>query len=383
MKNGLENKYIIKNNKKLYFGYTTGSCAAASAKAGTLMLFTGNRQESVKLMTPKGIELNLKILDVEMNSQYILCAVKKDSGDDPDVTNGILVYTKVSKTSTEEIKVDGGLGVGKVTKEGLEQAVGSAAINKVPRKMIMENVKKVCEDFDYHGGIHVEVIIPEGVEIAKKTFNPRLGIEGGISVLGTSGIVEPMSEAALIESIRVEMKMKAAQGYEYLIITPGNYGTDFSLENLKLSEKQLIKCSNYVGETMDIALELGIKGILFVSHIGKFIKVAGGIMNTHSAFADSRLELIAANAARAGADIQTVKEILDCISTDEAVAILMKRNLGELTIKYIIEKIQFYLNKRSDGKIETGIILFSNAFGKLGNSENISNLLENIKEMDE
>lgn len=383
MKNGLENQYIIKNNKKLYFGYTTGSCAAASAKAGTLMLFTGNRQESVKLMTPKGIELNLKILDVEMNNQYILCAVKKDSGDDPDVTNGILVYTKVSKTSTEEIKVDGGLGVGKVTKEGLEQGVGSAAINKVPRKMIMENVKKVCEDFDYHGGIHVEVIIPEGVEIAKKTFNPRLGIEGGISVLGTSGIVEPMSEAALIESIRVEMKMKAAQGYEYLIITPGNYGTDFSLENLKLSEKYLIKCSNYVGETMDIALELGIKGILFVSHVGKFIKVAGGIMNTHSAFADSRLELIAANAARAGADIRTVREILDCISTDEAVSILMKKNLTELTMKYIIDKIQFYLNKRSDGKIETGIILFSNAFGKLGNSENISNLLENIKEMDE
>lgn len=383
MKNGLENKYIIKNNKKLYFGYTTGSCAAASAKAGTLMLFTGNRQESVKLMTPKGIELNLEILDVKMNNQYVLCAVKKYSGDDPDVTNGILVYTKVSKTDTGEIKVDGGLGVGRVTGKGLEQAVGSAAINKIPRRMIMENVKKVCEDFDYHGGIYVEVIIPEGVEIAKKTFNPRLGIEGGISVLGTSGIVEPMSEAALIESIRVEMKMKAAQGYEYLIITPGNYGTDFSLENLKLSEKYLIKCSNYVGETMDIALELGIKGILFVSHIGKFIKVAGGIMNTHSAFADSRLELIAANAARAGADIQTVKEILDCISTDEAVAILMKRNLGELTIKYIIEKIQFYLNKRSDGKIETGIILFSNAFGKLGNSENISNLLENIKEMDE
>lgn len=380
MKNGLEDKYIIKNNKKLYYGYTTGSCATAAAKAGALMLFTGIKQESVKVMTPKGILLNLEILDIEIKEDYVKCAVKKYSGDDPDVTNGILIYAKVSKNKASEITIDGGLGVGRVTKRGLEQPIGGAAINKIPRKMIYENVKEVLGDFDYLGGIDVEIIIPEGVEKAKKTFNPMLGIVGGISVLGTSGIVEPMSEAALVDSIRVEMKMKIADGCEYLIITPGNYGTDFTLENLKLPERFLLKCSNYVGETIDMALELGIKGILFISHIGKFIKVAGGIMNTHSAYADSRLELIAANAVRAGADLETVGKILNCISTDDAISILKEKDLQDKTIDVILDKIQFHLNKRTYGEIETGIILFSNAHGKLGASKNVDHILRKMKE---
>ncbi|SHI76344.1 cobalt-precorrin-5B (C(1))-methyltransferase CbiD [Parasporobacterium paucivorans] len=381
MKTGLEDKYILKNNKKLYFGYTTGSCAAASAKAGALMLFTGIPQERIDLMTPKGILLHLEIVEIRIEKDEVICAVRKNGGDDPDATHGILIYTRVKKNAYDEIRIDGGIGVGRVTKKGLEQEIGSAAINKVPRKMIRENVKKVCEDFDYNGGLDIEVFVPEGEAVAKKTFNPMLGIIGGISVLGTSGIVMPMSEAALIDSIRVEMRVKKeSNDSDYLIVTPGNYGTYFSIDNLNLPDDFMLKCSNYVGETVDIALELGIRGILFVSHIGKFIKLSGGIMNTHSAFADSRMELMAANALRAGADVETAARILECINTEDAVSVLDESGLLEPAVKIILDKIRFYLDKRSCGRLETAVILFSNEYGKLGCTENVEGLLEKIKE---
>lgn len=380
MKNGLEDKYIIKNNKKLYFGYTTGSCAAAASKAATIMLFTGKKVDSIELMTPKGILLTLSILDIQIEKEYVKCAIKKYSGDDPDVTNGILVYSKVSKNQVNKINIDGGIGVGRVTKKGLEQPVGKAAINKVPQEMITHNVKEVLNDFEYSGGVDIEISIPEGVEKAKKTFNPRLGIEGGISVLGTSGIVEPMSEAALIESIRVEMKMRVVQGGEFLIITPGNYGSSFTLENLMIDDRFLVKCSNYVGEAIDIALELGIKGILFISHIGKLIKVAGGIMNTHSSNADSRLEIFAANAINAGADIETAKAILNCTTTDEAISLIKDKSIYTETFNSIVEKAKYYLDKRAHEEINTAVIVFSNEYGELGRTNNVDEILDRIKE---
>ncbi len=380
MKNGLEDKYIIKNNKKLYFGYTTGSCAAAATKAATIMLFTGKKVESIQLMTPKGIMLTLSVLEIQITKDYVKCAVKKFSGDDPDVTDGIMVYSKVSKNSENTFFIDGGVGVGRVTKKGLEQPVGNAAINRVPREMILNCVKEVIHDFEYFGGIDVEISIPEGVEIARKTFNPRLGIEGGISVLGTSGIVEPMSEAALIDSIRFEMKMRVAQGSEYLIITPGNYGSGFTLENFDVDEKFLVKCSNYIGEAIDIALELGVKGILFISHIGKFIKIAGGIMNTHSSFADSRMEIFMANAINAGADLEIAKEILKCGTTDEAISMIKDTEIYEATFENIIGKVKYYIDKRAQEEIDISLIVFSNEYGELGRTKNVDEILSRIKE---
>lgn len=379
--NGLEHQYIIKNNKKLKLGYTTGSCAAASAKAATIMLLTGREVDNVELMTPKGILLKLKIQDIRMEQSWVCCAVEKDSGDDPDITNGILVYAKVSKNQEGIIFIDGGTGVGRVTKTGLEQPIGSAAINKVPRQMIQEAVREVCEENDYHGGIHVEIIIPEGVEIGKKTFNPKLGIEGGISILGTSGIVEPMSEAALIESIRIEVRMLAANRMKYLLVTPGNYGVNFSKEILSISITNAVKCSNYVGEVVDIAVEEGFQGILFISHIGKFIKVAGGIMNTHSRYADARMEIMTANAILAGASISTARNLLTCTTTDEAIGILThaesagQKGLLEKTMNFITEKIHYHLDHRAYGRLEVGVILFSNQYGLLGQTKNGEDLL--------
>ena len=378
-KTGLEQYYILKNNKKLHYGYTTGTCAAAASKAAAEMLLSGHKVQEVELMTPKGIPLCLGIEEISMEKEKVSCAVRKDGGDDPDATHGILIFSSVKKIPEKRIVIDGGIGVGRVTKKGLEQGVGNAAINRVPREMIANEVKEICEAAGFEGGISVEICVPEGEEIAKKTFNPKLGIEGGISILGTSGIVIPMSEEALIASIRVEMEMKKANGAQYLLITPGNYGADFCRSEMKLNLDNAMKCSNYVGETIDMAVSLGIKGILFVAHLGKFIKVAGGIMNTHSRCADSRAEIMASNAIRAGVSLETAKKLLDTVTTDEAVSILNKTGQTEAVMKKVTEKIRFYLQNRANGMIETEAVIFSNEHGFLGKTEGADRLLDEIK----
>ena len=379
-KTGLEDYYILKNNKKLHYGYTTGTCAAAASKAAVEMLLSGHTVDEVELMTPKGIRVFLEIEEISIEKDKVCCAVRKDGGDDPDATHGILIFSTVKKIPDKKIAIDGGSGVGRVTKKGLEQPVGSAAINRVPREMIANEVKEICEAMGYEGGISIEISVPEGKEIAKKTFNPKLGIEGGISILGTSGIVIPMSEEALIASIRVEMEMKRANGAKYLLITPGNYGADFCQSELKLNLDHAMKCSNYVGETIDMAVSLGIKGILFVAHIGKFIKVAGGIMNTHSRCADSRAEIMASNAVRAGSSLETVKRLLDTVTTDEAVSILNETGETQAVMEKVTEKIRFYLQNRANGMIETEAVIFSKEHGLLGKTVGADKLLEKIKE---
>lgn len=322
-----------------------------------------------------------------------------------------------------EVEIDGGKGVGRVTKPGLEQPVGAAAINKVPRQMIREGVQSVCAQYGYHGKIRIVISVQGGEEVGKRTFNPHLGIEVGISILGTSGIVVPMSEQALIESIRIEMRQKVKGGETYLLITPGNYGADFlkkewaqaddakrsmakrseeengdgrenASENL-FEEKDIVnflsrmeylrpedsmKCSNYVGDTLDMAVELGVKGILFVSHIGKFVKVSGGIMNTHSAHADCRAELMAAQAIRAGADLETAQQLLASNTTDEALEILQPTGLMKKTMEIMIERIIKHLQKHCMGQLQTEVVLFSNQFGYLGRSEGADALLEKMEE---
>lgn len=379
MTTGLEGKYVIKNNKKLAFGYTTGTCAAAAAKAAALMLFSRQQPEYVDIMTPKGIPLHLKVEDTRLEEDFALCAVQKDAGDDPDVTHGAYIYAKVKLGETgslADVKLDGGIGVGRVTKPGLEQAVGEAAINKVPRQMIKQEVLQICKEWNYKGDILVEISVPQGEELAKRTFNPRLGIMGGISILGTSGIVEPMSEQALISSIQLEMRMQRNNGWEYLLISPGNYGAAFLEENFKVNRDKILKCSNYVGETLDTAVELGYKGLVLTGNIGKFIKVAGGIMNTHSRNSDSRMEILAANALKAGADVCVVSEILEALTAEEGIGILKKYNLLEATMKLVMEKIYFYMNNRTYGNLELGIIVFSNEYGELGRIGKIDGLIE-------
>lgn len=378
MKNGLEDYYVIRGNKKMRFGYTTGSCAAAACKGATEILLGGKKQETVQLMTPKGILLTLQLQDIQIEEGKVTCAIQKDAGDDPDTTNGIFVYATVSKTQAPGITLDGGVGVGRVTKAGLSQKIGEAAINPVPKAMILREAAQTAEKYDYEGGLKIIISVPEGVEIGKKTFNPRLGIVGGISILGTSGIVEPMSEAALVQSIRVEMKQHFSQGEEYILATPGNYGADYLREHMNLPYEKNIKCSNYVGETIDMAIDMGVKGILFIAHIGKFVKVAAGIMNTHSHSADARMEVLASNAIRAGAPLECARQILNASTTDEALDILNQYQMTQKTMKEILDRIQFYLNHRSYEQILLGAVIFSNTCGYLGQTADAAELIEKI-----
>ena len=367
--------------KKLRRGYTTGTCAQAATKAAMMMLLGNVDVDRVTVSLPGKEVLTLKISGIQKENSHegnqeiesVSCAVKKDSGDDPDITNGILVYSKVTKTESAVI-LDGGIGVGRVTKPGLDQPVGNAAINKVPRQMILGEVKEVCELYGYHGGIRVEISIPQGVELAKKTFNPRLGIEGGISVLGTSGIVEPMSEQALLDTIELEMKVKRAAGKNYLIMAPGNYGLDFLREAYGIQDKDVVKCSNYIGQSIDMAAECRFKGMVLAGHIGKLIKVSGGIMNTHSRWADCRMDLLASAMLRAGLSGERARQILDCVTTDDALALLSEEE-RKVTIVQIMKSIEKYLEYRMAEKMPVGAILYSNVYGILGKTSRVDELM--------
>lgn len=386
-KTGLEDYYVVRNQKKLRFGYTTGSCAAGAARGAAELLLGEDEIEEAELMTPKGILLHLELLDIKRDENAASCAVRKDAGDDPDTTNGILVYAKVEKFQIrsdreDRIVIDGGTGVGRVTKPGLSQKIGEAAINPVPRAMILQAVEEIADRYHYEGGLKVTISVPEGEKIARKTFNPRLGIVGGISILGTSGIVEPMSEKALIDSIRVEMSQHAAMGEQYMLVTPGNYGADYLREHMALPFEKNIKCSNYVGETIDMAVDMGVKGILFISHIGKFVKVAAGIMNTHSHSADARMEVLCANAIRAGGDLACARSILQCNTTDEALRVLDENHILRETMKEITDRIQFYLDHRSYQQILLGAVIFSNEYGYLGQTEHAAELINKISKGD-
>ena len=369
-------EYQFSQGKNLRCGYTTGSCATAAAKAAATMLLTGERVDSVRIDTPKGIALNLEPLEVELAENYVSCAIRKDSGDDPDDTNGILVFAKVERTAEPGVHIEGGVGVGRVTKPGLACAVGGPAINPTPRRMITSEVSSVMEQTGYADGLVVTISIPEGVEIAKKTFNPRLGIIGGLSVLGTSGIVEPMSEKALIETMYVEMRAQKARGNKDLLVFFGNYGEDFTRDVMQLDLEGAVTCSNFVGELLDYAVYLGFETLLLIGHSGKLVKLAQGVMNTHSKYADCRTELFALQAMFHGASVEVGKEIYGCLTTDEVTKILKREQLFEPVIEQVTQKIDFYMQHRVHGKIKTAAFMFSNVYGILGKTEHADALIQ-------
>ncbi|MDE6388074.1 MAG: cobalt-precorrin-5B (C(1))-methyltransferase CbiD [Lachnospiraceae bacterium] len=364
------------------YGFTTGSCAAAAAKAAAYMLLTGQAKDRITIETPKGIKYDTAILDIRRKENEVSCAVEKDGGDDPDITTGAWVYAKVSyaaplscteretcgESVEQRIRIEGGAGVGRVTRKGLDQPVGNAAINHVPREMIQKEVAEVCKLADYEGGLTVEISVPEGEKLAVRTFNPRLGIVGGISILGTSGIVEPMSNQAILDTIRVELRQRREEGFDYVAVSPGNYGLDFMKKKYGYDLDRSVKCSNFIGETIDMAVELGFRRMLLTGHIGKLIKVAGGIMNTHSREADCRMELLAAFCVREQVEMSQVCRILECVTTQEAIPILQASGKTQQVMDKVAERICYYTENRSGGKMETDCVLYANEFGELAKS---------------
>lgn len=351
-------EYIYKGSQKMRCGYTTGSCAAAAAKGAAEMLFTGRIVDTVELMTPKGILLRPDITEPVIEKDRASCAVVKDSGDDPDVTNGIRVFAEV-RLADSGVKISGGVGIGRVTKAGLDQPVGEAAINSVPRRMITESVLEIAEKYGYSGGFEVTVSVPEGVELASKTYNPRMGIEGGISIIGTSGIVEPMSNSALVETIRTEAKMRRAEGQRNMLLTIGNYSESFVQNELPFSLERSVTCSNFIGEAIDIGMELGFESILIVGHIGKLVKLGAGIMNTHSSWADGRMDVLVTCGVLAGADTEALKKLPDCATADAAMDILDEAGYLDDTVRVLEKRMDYYLNARVKNEIRIAAISFS------------------------
>ncbi len=436
------------------YGFTTGSCAAAAAKAAAYMLLTGKIKNCITIETPKGIPYTAEVTDIVRGESQVSCAVVKDGGDDPDVTSGSKICATVTADNRGDgekklLQIDGGKGVGRVTRPGLDQPVGNAAINHVPREMITREVQEVCRicDFhgtlhilisvpdgealaertfnprlgivggkgvgrvtrpgldqpvgnaainhvpremitrevqevcricDFHGTLHILISVPDGEALAERTFNPRLGIVGGISILGTTGIVEPMSSQALKETIRVELRQQRAEGQTIAAVSPGNYGLDFMQQTYGYDLDRSVKCSNFIGETIDMAAELGFCAMLLTGHIGKLIKVAGGIMNTHSHEGDCRMELLAAAGIRENVSLECLKKILDCVTTEEALAFIDAEGKKEDVMEDIMKKIDFYLKKRAAGRLQIECIVYSNTYGLLGMTAKAEELLRRL-----
>lgn len=411
--------------QKLRSGFTTGTCGAAAAKAAACWFF---RQEvnRVTLMTPKGVEAVFPA-EKRLEEGKTWFAVQKDAGDDPDVTDKAWIYASIRACRGDELTrvpetwyqsgeypflfLTGGAGIGIVTKPGLACPVGKHAINPIPRSMIFQAVGQIMEEAGEQIPCLISIRIPEGVELAAKTFNPRLGIEGGISVLGTSGIVEPMSEQALLDTIRLEIHMKAEAGEKSLILTPGNYGERFLKEELGLSLKTAVTCSNFVADAVESAAKEGFCRVLFAGHVGKLIKVAGGVRNTHSKYGDRRMEIMAEcleicgqerresqgeNEAEENGEVRAslrdqvseqewtarIEKIKLSNTTEEALEHLEAWGWRNLVMKQAVNRIWRQMNQWAEGKVQVEVVTFSTVYGILGKSKNSMAMIEEWRTKD-
>lgn len=382
-------QYVIKNQKQLRRGITTGTCAAAAVRAASELLLLGIKKEHVLVHTPAGMDVTVPVFFSSGGEEEAEFMVVKDSGDDPDVTNHAEIYARVQIVKDQRqippmafrderfpfLYLEGGEGIGRVTKKGLEQAVGQAAINRVPRAMIFEAAGEICHLAECERELLITVRIPAGKELAERTFNPRLGIKGGISVLGTTGILEPMSEKAIVDTIEAEIRLRAAQGVKNLLVTPGNYGRGYVSEYLHMELKDSVKCSNYIGETLDLAVAYHMERLLLVGNIGKLVKLAAGIMNTHSKVADGRCELFALHTVLCGGSAKMAAEIMECINTEEILRLLIQWELKEAVMTSLCKKIEEHVMSRVGGKLEIGVMLFSEHYGFLGQTKGTEKLL--------
>lgn len=388
-------KFTVKNGKKLKYGFTTGSCAAAASAAAAAMLLSGQKVYQADILLPSGEQVSLPICETEIGENRVACTVIKDGGDDPDATHGAQITAAVSRTPfprgkalpvrRDNLTLTAGTGVGVVTAKGLQCAVGEPAINPVPRRMIFENVQRVCRKYCQSEAdlqntpLYIQISVPEGETIAPKTYNPRLGITGGISILGTTGIVDPMSEKALIDTIKAVIDKQYTENQERILLAPGNYGRDFCKEYMGLDIEKAVPVSNYIGEALDYVKYKGFKEILLVGHTGKLIKLAAGIMNTHSSYADGRMEVIGVHSAICGADSQTVKAITECITTDDAFNLIKEEPYYEAVKERILEKILYHLNFRLKDQVHIETVLFTSDRRHIMKSPGADRLTETIR----
>jgi cobalt-precorrin-5B (C1)-methyltransferase len=351
--------YVIKDGKKLRCGYTTGSCAAAAAKAAAHMLITGEVVETIEIDTPAGIKLKLNVCKPKLSEGYASCCIVKDAGDDPDVTDNMEIFARLSKREDGVINISGGEGIGVITRKGFWGEVGQAAINPVPRKMIAEEIAKISDC-----GFDVSIYAPAGVETAKRTFNANIGIKGGISIIGTSGIVEPMSDEALKKTIYLEIDAALESGTEQIVLFPGNYGENV-VNSLELSGAK-IKVSNFIGDALMYINEKKLTNITLVGHIGKLCKLSIGAFNTHSKLCDVRIEAFVYYLALRGASRELLSVVNSCVTSEEAVKILQENSCHEIfddMAKGCEDRIRRYLKNEA---LNIKVIMYSMDYGILG-----------------
>lgn len=402
-------EFVYIDGKKYRRGYTTGSCATAVSKAAVYMLLTNERIDTVNIDTPKGIYLSIPVVSSEIKKNedtgeiYSICSVEKDGGDDIDATNGIEIFAKATWVYEEEIDkseknfsfegdgfcVFSGDGVGIITKKGLSVEPGRPAINPVPQKMIAKEVESVLKASgenvlnDKNGldnrkkVIKITIFIPKGEEVSNKTFNPRLGIVGGISIIGTSGIVEPMSDDGWKKSLSIELNMKKELGMDKIILVPGNHGESFISDRIG-ENSSVVRTSNFLGYMLMEAKRMGFKKILLAGHIGKFIKLSAGIFNTHSKVADARNEILIAKLALMGASTELVRKIDSCLTTEEATDIVYENGFGEV-FDIICEKCKKRAEMHVDNEIEIEVFIFKMDKTVLGKSKNAEEMLDSFR----
>lgn len=336
-------------------GYTTGACAAAGVKA-SLLYEQGEEWDTIKLRALDGTELVIPVKNIVQDDRGLTAEVVKFSGDDPDITNGVSVFTTIRHLPGAEAEVAfrAGEGIGTVTKPGLSVPVGEPSINPGPRQLIRNAVADVLGTDKVP--LEVTISIPAGVELAKQTLNPILGVEGGISVIGTTGVLRPMSEEGFKNSLVPQIDVAKAAGYEDLIFVPGKIGERLA-KAWQLPEAAMVQTSNFIGFMLEAAQQRGIKRVLLFGHIGKLIKVAAGCFYTHNRIADGRLETMAAYGAAAGLTTQQVQAVLGANTTEDALAVLEQAGLRDEVCQALAARASARAQRYLFQKMQVGTVL--------------------------
>lgn len=374
-------EFVYVDGKKYRRGYTSGSCACGATKAALIMLLEKRNINEVRIGTPKGVDLDLKIDNISRGKDWVQCSVKKDGGDDIDATHGMDIFARLELVQADQVPdfrsdldsdylfITSGQGIGRVTKKGLDIRPGRPAINRVPLKMILKEVQETLDEadldiYDYLGvrKILVTIFAPQGQEIAKRTFNSNLGIEGGISIIGTTGIVEPMSDEGWKKALSAELAIKRAEGREAIILVPGNIGRYIMAKSYGADLDGIVKMSNFIGYMLMETKRLGFRKVIIGGHIGKLIKLSGGITNSHSRVADARSEIMVANLALLGAPLELLKEVDACLSTDAMVDII--RDAGYSKVFKVLadkaaSKAKVYMRLGQEDHMDIEVYLFS------------------------
>lgn len=350
--------------KQLKGGYTTGACLAAGARAAAMLMQGEDPGDKADITALDGTPLQIPIHSVEMLSDAARVEIVKDAGDDPDITNGTSVFVTFRFLTLEQLKpvagrsvvyeqilFEAGQGIGHATKPGLSLAVGEPAINPGPRQLVYNSIRDIVGDKP----CMVRVDIPAGRELAAKTLNPVLGIEGGISVIGTTGVLRPMSEEAFKNSLIPQIEVAKAAGFTTQIFVPGKIGERIA-SSWGLPEEALVQTSNFIGFMLEAAADRGLEKILLFGHIGKLAKVAAGVFHTHNRVGDARLEVLAAYSASMGMPAEGVRRILQAVTTEEALPVIEEYGLAPV-YEVIAARASYRAERFLFNRLQVGTVL--------------------------